>query len=73
MKLREVDFFPHGTSRVLNLTHPDSVCMGVISYGVGKRGTFRTGGANTTEISNPTRNPANNQNKENIIILLSIE
>jgi len=67
MKLREVAFV-QGTSVVLNLTQPDSVCIGFMSYGVGNPGTDRNGGVNITAMRSPVRNPANSQRIENILI-----
>jgi len=66
MKLRDVAFI-QGTSTVLNLTHPDSVCIGFTSYGVGNSGIERNGGVNITAIRSPVRNPANSQSIENIV------
>ena len=68
MKLREVACEVQGTSLVENFTHPDPVCIGVPSLGVGSWGTFRKGGVKITEIKSPTKNPTNNQMTENILL-----
>jgi hypothetical protein len=68
MKLRELVFAAHGTSFVLNFTHPEPVCITLLSCGVGSCGSLLTGGVNTTDTRSPTKNPTNNQNTENILI-----
>jgi len=70
MKLREVVLLSQGTSFVSNFTHPDPVCIALLLCGVGSCGTSRNGGVNTAEIVSPTRNPTNNQNMENILLLI---
>jgi hypothetical protein len=69
MKLREVVFDVHGTSFVLNFTHPEPVCITLSLCGVGSCGSLLTGGVKMTAIRSPTKNPTKIQNTENILTL----
>jgi hypothetical protein len=72
MKLRDVVLEVQGTSLVINFTHPEPVCITVSSCGVGKDGRLLKGGVKTTDIRSPTKNPANIQNIENILIYVML-
>lgn len=69
MKFREVDSCEHGTSCVLNLTHPDGVLNICLVFGVGSCASPLLGGTNTEQRSNPTIPPINIHSMENIITL----
>jgi len=69
MKLREVESFSHGTSFVVNFTHPVPVSSTLLSFGIGTIGISLVGGVNTADIVSPVKNPTNIQNTENIITL----
>jgi hypothetical protein len=72
MKLSEVASDVHGTSVLLNFTHPEVVCIIDVSSGVGRCISFRIGGSNTATINIPTKRPIKIQLNENIYYLLNI-
>ena len=59
--------FEHGTSFVLNRTHPDGVRNTFLQFGVGRFIFGRTGGLNTETTNNPTKQPINNHNRDIIV------
>jgi hypothetical protein len=68
MKFKEVESSEHGTSCVLNLTHPDDVRKTAFVNGVGSCMSFLAGGANTDTRSRPTIVPMNIHPISNILL-----
>jgi|APCry1669189883_1035261.scaffolds.fasta_scaffold196295_1 hypothetical protein len=67
MKLRDVALSVHGTSLVLNRTHPVPVCIAIDSPGIGTCSSFLIGGTNTDTTRRPVIAPINNHKSDNII------
>jgi hypothetical protein len=70
MKLRDVASLEQGISSVLNRTHPEGVLKILLSPGLGKCISLRTGGTNTETIKRPETAPANSQSEDSIIRLV---